>query len=160
MGRDIRIGKRRPRRGVSIHAPRVGRDHRSRDSASKVRCFNPRAPCGARHPSLQERIRAKEFQSTRPVRGATKAIYSYVCTFGFQSTRPVRGATTSSRKVTAAYRGSIPAPHAGRDFFCAGKEMQIDRFNPRALCGARRKSPRERGGNENVSIHAPRAGRD
>ena len=34
---------------VSIHAPRAGRDLLSSTSASCKSCFNPRAPCGARH---------------------------------------------------------------------------------------------------------------
>ena len=35
---------------ISIHAPRVGRDSGSCTSWPAVRYFNPRAPCGARHP--------------------------------------------------------------------------------------------------------------
>ena len=34
--------------GVSIHAPRVGRDLRRPSPAALAVCFNPRAPCGAR----------------------------------------------------------------------------------------------------------------
>ena len=34
---------------VSIHAPRAGRDQGNTADAQMHRCFNPRAPCGARH---------------------------------------------------------------------------------------------------------------
>ena len=33
---------------VSIHAPRVGRDHELDVAETRIHCFNPRAPCGAR----------------------------------------------------------------------------------------------------------------
>ena len=56
---------------VSIHAPRVGRDPRRATSMDHVRCFNPRAPCGARHAPIRETVARMLFQSTRPVWGAT-----------------------------------------------------------------------------------------
>ena len=101
--------------GVSIHAPRVGRDVRLRQCSCARRCFNPRAPCGARlhyrhnttllfcfnprapcgarpHFALMY-AQSSTFQSTRPVWGATPS--KEFCKFfrGFQSTRPVWGAT-------------------------------------------------------------------
>ena len=57
--------------GVSIHAPRAGRDVMSRARWICVSCFNPRAPCGARHFRSTYESLTREFQSTRPVRGAT-----------------------------------------------------------------------------------------
>ena len=38
------------RRHISIHAPRAGRDPLRRERRRVRRDFNPRAPCGARHP--------------------------------------------------------------------------------------------------------------
>ena len=35
-------------KGISIHAPRVGRDDYLRGCDYKCHYFNPRAPCGAR----------------------------------------------------------------------------------------------------------------
>ena len=121
--------------------------------------FNPRAPCGARPmPSYLRRIRS-EFQSTRPMRGATTLLEGFKDNTGFQSTRPMRGATASGGNLGGG-----------------------SGFNPRAPCGARR---REAGAGDNklmfqstrpmrgatlpitaqagryvVSIHAPHAGRD
>ena len=123
-------------------------------------CFNPRAPCGARHPALgfcadiKVSIHAPRvgrdvlllslytvhlsFQSTRPVWGATaSALIACVLTM-FQSTRPVWGATRAVKR------------HA----------VHLCGFNPRAPCGAR---PRVIGTDPiplDVSIHAPRVGRD
>ena len=55
--------------------------------------FNPRAPCGARHDHGGGGRPTAEFQSTRPMRGATKPLQIYQNQIPFQSTRPMRGAT-------------------------------------------------------------------
>ena len=124
------------------------------------KCFNPRAPCGARPCHILFLLPYIVFQSTHPVRGATM-VGQITCTpDGFQSTRPVRGATgLLSFALLPAYV-SIHAPRAGRDcdqyadtitFFLvsihaprAGRDRAQDsrhlrrvRFNPRAPCGAR-----------------------
>ena len=79
--------------------------------------FNPRAPCGARHHPHNYTASCQEFQSTRPVWGATAMMSNDVIVREeFQSTRPVWGATSRNRST-----GSRPR-----------------NFNPRAPCGARR----------------------
>ena len=123
---------------ISIHAPRVGRDHGTRADgrgrtisirASRAGCdrltrfrltthenFNPRTPCGARRELIRPRYMVWEFQSTRPVWGATihlpivrpnRKYFNPRTPCGvrrshpakcrkrslFQSTHPVRGAT-------------------------------------------------------------------
>ena len=80
---------------VSIHAPRAGRDPGSTSAEQMRRCFNPRAPCGARQAMPKITTAAVKFQSTRPVRGATWAAEKIADGKKFQSTRPVRGATSS-----------------------------------------------------------------
>ena len=56
--------------------------------------FNPRAPCGARPVNFEAKYTDVEFQSTRPMRGATcGANLPPVSGKEFQSTRPMRGAT-------------------------------------------------------------------
>ena len=57
--------------------------------------------------------------------------------YGFQSTRPVRGATRRHRPHRPALPISIHAPRAGRDAFGAGPDASDGNFNPRAPCGAR-----------------------
>ena len=78
--------------------------------------FNPRAPCGARLPGRLGRGPEKGFQSTRPVRGATRPRKRALPCLKFQSTRPVRGATgIIPSKEVIAMTISIHAPRAGRD---------------------------------------------
>ncbi len=146
-------------------------------------CFNPRAPRGARPASAVSVMPALAFQSTRPARGATRPLSEaarslivsihapragrdrtealsmnslfvsihapragrdrpllrqFTCLLAFQSTRPARGATSTS----SAARGR---------HLC---------FNPRAPRGARRYDLVMPMGDPEVSIHAPRAGRD
>ena len=101
---------------ISIHAPRAGRDHDHN---------------GGGRPTA-------EFQSTRPVRGATgSGRGSHRPVDRFQSTRPVRGATSWPPGTRTRERISIHAPRAGRD-------------------EAQEKGPPM----PQISIHAPRAGRD
>ena len=77
--------------------------------------FNPRAPCGARLYQSDTCQEHNVFQSTRPLRGATR--------------RPGRDA--GRRRI------SIHAPLAGRDPQPAGAIFSFTDFNPRAPCGAR-----------------------
>jgi len=146
---------------VSIHAPRTGRDNQIEYINLASGCFNPRAPYGARlhthnkprdlssfnprapYGARRERrkFRCSEmarFQSTRPVRGATGVSIVVSGAGWFQSTRPVRGATLRFR---------LPFFHPIS-------------FNPRAPYGARREIVVNRCPRQEVSIHAPRTGRD
>ena len=144
---------------VSIHAPRAGRDFCCRARPDSPSCFNPRAPCGARHtltssivlplgfnprapcgarpPCGYTRPPRTRFQSTRPVRGATFRVQEILSRNTFQSTRPVRGATHTAQRHGDKSRVSIHAPRAGRDVGQGGSAYGNDCFNPRAPCGAR-----------------------
>ena len=169
---------------ISIHAPHAGRDRKSypcRMGGStyftpRAPCgarplvpgiyqllknhFNPRTPCGARRQIHQDHRLTMEFQSTRPMRGATKVMVPTFCQRVFQSTRPVRGATALLYTAAWSYAISIHAPRAGRDHSCLESQSAMplfqstrpvrgapvyasasgrDRwyFNPRAPCGAR-----------------------
>ena len=102
----------------------------------------------------------RRFQSTRPVRGATKALCDLgVCVdisihapragrdagcgdnlpalIQFQSTRPVRGATRNRPLPRSGGKISIHAPRAGRDPERRRASASRRHFNPRAPCGAR-----------------------
>ena len=116
-GRDTKAAALRAGDIISIHAPRAGRDFGGVGEDGLPGDFNPRAPCGARPGVISLRPGSKLFQSTRPVRGATLIILnSGAASRRFQSTRPVRGAT--SPVLPQAYN--------------------LVYFNPRAPCGARR----------------------
>ena len=102
---------------ISIHAPRAGCDHLHPLSVYLNHHFNPRTPCGVRPPYRTTLCTAcnfnprtpcgvrlsvgnsvvcvpETFQSTHPVRGATKDVPICMKFAGkFQSTHPVRGAT-------------------------------------------------------------------
>ena len=79
---------------ISIHAPHAGRDSSRRRRCRRLRDFNPRAPCGARRKEIDmQKINLK-----------------------FQSTRPMRGATRGTRSCDSPSAISIHAPHAGRDY--------------------------------------------
>ena len=56
---------------ISIHAPLTGRDYNTSGTPPADRHFNPRAPYGARHHTADFGMEDTEFQSTRPLRGAT-----------------------------------------------------------------------------------------
>ena len=154
-----------PRRGastqdVSIHAPRVGRD----------------SPLIRPSPCWRVSIHAPRVGRDLPLIYTDKGVHE------FQSTRPVWGATSCRSASYPTSVVSIHAPHAGRDADRDAASAHPCSFNPRAPCGARRgvvphsadfyrfQSTRPmRGatgayctgaGKEGVSIHAPRVGRD
>ncbi len=145
--------------------------------------FNPRAPCGARlescngynitviisiHAPLAGRDEAKatdkdrilQFQSTRPLRGATRSTRRAWCAsrhfnprapcgarrccgrashrgIAFQSTRPLRGATSTSTETTSAKAFQSTRPLRGATAAKSDRIVDAD-----------------------ISIHAPLAGRD
>ena len=101
-----------------------------------------------------------QFQSTRPVRGATMPGQDYLILGWFQSTRPVRGATEFSRKLpTFAKKFQSTRPVRG------ATSVKVFRLRPprfqstRPVRGATR-VPEGKPCIPKVSIHAPRAGRD
>ena len=59
---------------ISIHEPRVGRDLLAVKILVSFVDFTPRAPCGARRTLTRSRTAWMEFQSTRPVWGATASV--------------------------------------------------------------------------------------
>ena len=86
------------RRKISIHAPHTGRDRHRVISRQRDMDFNPRAPYGARH--VRNRVAPSLML--------------------FQSTRPIRGATRSHQGGDAGTSISIHAPHTGRDLLSCG----------------------------------------
>ena len=123
---------------VSIHAPHAGRDQSCTIRKAQTRCFNPRAPCGARQHGFCITTASKMFQSTRPMRGATtggdKKKYLYL----FQSTRPMRGATSQRSAARREDRSFNPRAPCGARPQRYNTFIPFQGFNPRAPCGARR----------------------
>ena len=115
-GRDSPCRKRLPTRRISIHAPHAGRDGviwDSWDSSNEFQSTRPMRGATFAHNSI---LFSKRFQSTRPMRGATPTAKRRPpdCQ-GFQSTRPMRGATLDDLQPYKTVKISIHAPHAGRD---------------------------------------------
>ncbi|EFR41020.1 hypothetical protein HMPREF9162_2206 [Selenomonas sp. oral taxon 137 str. F0430] len=79
--------------GVSIHAPRAGRDFYSLADIMDIASFNPRAPCGARPRANVRGLHRRRFNPRAPCGARHISFLNPIATKEFQSTRPVRGAT-------------------------------------------------------------------
>ena len=138
----------------------AGRDDLEREALhdDRISIRAPRAGCD--QAAATKKGFMSEFQSTRPVWGATVLPASLDGSRLFQSTRPVWGATISNAASQVDYGISIHAPRVGRDFPPAAKGVSMPDFNPRAPCGARRAAAMAALVHQSISIHAPRVGRD
>ena len=100
---------------ISIHAPREGCDTDAQNHANNagISIHAPREGCDRHfvHASLD----GIEFQSTHPVRGATRVLLHAFRILLFQSTHPVRGATMSIFATRPCRWISIHAPREGCD---------------------------------------------
>ena len=77
------------------------------------------------------------FQSTRPMRGATKTRMCTPTRVIVSIHAPHAGRDTDVSTYVRKNDVSIHAPHAGRDRVAALSRYVAGRFNPRAPCGAR-----------------------
>ena len=81
---------------ISIHAPLAGRDAMLNPILHSILHFNPRAPCGARLLWVFIHAGRASISIHAPLAGRdTRALLVYSMTGEFQSTRPLRGATSS-----------------------------------------------------------------
>ena len=79
---------------ISIHAPLAGRDHLQYYHEKQTKIFQSTRPLrGATRSGSGIFLIRELFQSTRPLRGATKQSRNASLRVEFQSTRPLRGAT-------------------------------------------------------------------
>ena len=157
------------------------------DAQKRVKAFsdfNPRTPCGVRrygcrHDHRRARISIHAplagcddgqaatdfatilFQSTHPLRGATRAPFPYFAVQAISIHAPLAGCDLPV--VNAAAKGytiSIHAPLAGCDPASLRRCTRNRNFNPRTPCGVRRSPYSRNGFAYNISIHAPLAGCD
>ena len=87
---------------ISIHAPLVGRDYPSVFQNACRTNFNPRAPCGARRVGFCTMEARVEFQSTRPLWGATANLTEFepqICAWVTKSNRDFRGSAAACSVV-------------------------------------------------------------
>ena len=128
----------------------------------KTRHFNPRTPRGVRLDKRHlEPPPELEFQSTRPVRGATRPGFPRYVRHQISIHAPRAGRDADQlQKLQNKLDISIHAPRAGRDRRSSRPRPSSLYFNPRAPCGARRGRRADAFRALHISIHAPRAGRD
>ena len=171
------------RRGISIHAPRVGSDMLHRDDAvcgevfqstlpvwgatavktsiSGALAISIHAPRVGSDPNAQGTItRADLFQSTLPVWGATSLRLAMFPKSSFQSTLPVWGATPFSAGLWCWDGNFNPRSPCGERLVIVCKRQKIIHFNPRSPCGERPAGCPTNGQYNYISIHAPRVGSD
>ena len=99
--------------------------------------FNPRSPCGERRSKNGHFTPCNGFQSTLPMRGATRPS-PFPCPSSHISIHaPHAGSDWIKPTPTVSIKISIHAPHAGSDSTPV-PSLSIDRnFNPRSPCGER-----------------------
>ncbi len=168
---------------ISIHAPHTGSDARRRRHSQRGAYFNPRSPYGERQTFIDRRVVEFQFQSTLPIRGATKraierfsealisihaphtgsdlflarAEDSYL---QFQSTLPIRGATrVASGLGTWTANFNPRSPYGERRGAAVLDEVVVD-FNPRSPYGERPSGLCPLCVPGLISIHAPHTGSD
>ena len=103
--------------------------------------FNPRSPYGER-PAQPTSSRALwVFQSTLPLRGATRQQAILAQNGEFQSTLPLRGATLFNKVQRLLQKISIHAPLTGSDLGFDMYGFCFCDFNPRSPYGERQEYP-------------------
>ena len=160
MGRDPRDCLIRRANGISIHAPRMGRDCSSQHPQACGRHFNPRAPYGARQPRTLYVHRPHEFQSTRPVWGATVLFCrsAFVCGISIHAPRMGRDSYAAMRDEPEP-RFQSTRPVWGATKMVIGERLRLLFQSTRPVWGATI-GIREMEDAVAISIHAPRMGRD
>ena len=124
--------------GISIHAPREGGDDIT----------------------LSNTLKAQEFQSTPPARGATRKSSIVFSCIGFQSTPPARGATVLGGGVALEPGFQSTPPARGATTVHDIVDGIYHNFNPRPPRGGRPCRHRHNLCCKRISIHAPREGGD
>ena len=122
---------------ISIHAPRAGSDNTVFRFLPVAANFNPRSPCGERRLKPWTTSPHKIFQSTLPVRGATRDHAALLDVSIISIHAPRAGSDDVANEFSMFSYISIHAPRAGSD-------IQLDEVHPLIF----------------ISIHAPRAGSD
>ena len=137
-GSDQRLeGHFRPS-SISIHAPRAGSDLGVVPCKKGNRDFNPRSPCGERQEFSRFVGMVIQFQSTLPVRGATRTAFMLQTVYAYFNPRSpcgerhtilINGGNIPTFQSTLPVRGATSEPISA-----APKAIH---FNPRSPCGER-----------------------
>ena len=136
---------------------------RSRHPCRLCRNFNPRTPCGVRPPRMKGVHIMAKFQSTHPLRGATRQLWDRLFCIMISIHAPLAGCDLEDHPAVRGLPISIHAPLAGCDIVkketrnektisihaplagCDGAFRQrllaCTDFNPRTPCGVRQEFP-------------------
>ena len=148
-----------------------------------VRDFNPRSPCGERPLLVPDTFSMVKFQSTLPLRGATRGVTVIGCASGYFNPRSPCGerrvpAPTPSRcryfnprspcgerlilKILSGWRFVFQStlPLRGATDRSSSAAPCTCHFNPRSPCGERLAGQPAQRRCRRISIHAPLAGSD
>ncbi len=163
--------------------PVRGATGRRGGAAADMGDFNPRPPCGGRLVVEQINVTVKGFQSTPPVRGATFHLRAEQCYHHHFNPRPPCGGRHNDAVITIVNSDFNPRPPCGGrrgrlhavhlivifqstppvrgathvPFSCC---FRCTYFNPRPPCGGRQEQINALKAEQDISIHAPRAGGD
>ncbi len=107
------------------------------ESSIMRRSFNPHALQRSAPLLHVGAVYHHEFQSTRPMRGATKYQGRVDVVAQFQSTRPMRGATYTDHTFCFVCEFQSTRPMRGTTVVRPPPLASVPSFNPRAPCGAR-----------------------
>ena len=129
-GSDERPCKAHLHDHISIHAPRAGSDDGDTvNVVEKIDDFNPRSPCGERPQSTAQTRRPQTHFNPRSPCGERRWYWWLRTPYSsFQSTLPVRGATRSAQRAGWYSSISIHAPRAGSDARSASGFKRLSRF--------------------------------
>ena len=148
---------------ISIHAPLAGCDRSiSSHRLSILINFNPRTPCGVRRQCNSDRRKSQQFQSTHPLRGATRPkipIAPPISNFNPRTPCGVRPMARRRRQQTPKFQSTHPLRGATRTR--QPRSQTRTKFqSTHPLRGATMEHGRAESGELLISIHAPLAGCD
>ena len=126
---------------ISIHAPLAGCDVVDQTAAACRVNFNPRTPCGVRQGADKALNALNDFNPRTPCGVRQGSETQRLCSKQFQSTHPLRGATKAKHGQQDSCHISIHAPLAGCDLCRRFNASCIGYFNPRTPCGVRLARP-------------------
>ena len=144
---------------ISIHAPLAGSDIdvQCPPNLSPISIHAPLAGSDDGPPKTP--ARSARFQSTLPLRGATRLPAQHHAVHRFQSTLPLRGATASSPTHASPllFQSTLPLRGATANIWCAHRSFHISIHAPLAGSDVMLEPSAV---NHYISIHAPLAGSD
>ena len=117
---------------VSIHAPNEGSDKAMPIYWVICKAFQSTLPMKGATRRRRSVPHHRGFQSTLPMKGATSNVEVDEFALLFQSTLPMKGATHRLRRLRPKGVVSIHAPNEGSDKVCCWVLSRGLRFNPRS----------------------------